>query len=204
MSRPKIPKPSLCSMSSKRKLVLATAATALVVAAALLGPHNPDGGTQSDESREFASMELELRGGQLFVPGEAMPFDGKLVAKYADGSLRIEIEIRDGRANGSSRGWFENGQQEIEENFVAGVSTGTRTRWHANGTKMSEAKIVGGKIEGTFLKWHDNGRLAARAEMVGGKPEGISEAWDRDGRRTARVELKDGEIVGGHQEDEDV
>jgi antitoxin component YwqK of YwqJK toxin-antitoxin module len=148
------------------------------------------------ELRELTRDQLELReNGVLCVIGENEAFDGILVEYYPGMKKRIAIEISAGRAHGVSRGWYENGQQEVEERFIEGVSNGRRTRWHENGTKKSESQIVGGVIMGMFTKWHDNGQRAAEVTMLDGKADCLSQSWYRSGTLKSRVELRAGEIV---------
>jgi antitoxin component YwqK of YwqJK toxin-antitoxin module len=145
--------------------------------------------------REMTRDQLELREEELFVKGESEAYDGALVAFFPENVCKLKVEIRDGKSHGISRGWYENGQQEVEEYFSQGVSQGKRTRWFNNGSIKSEAIIVDGKISGTFRKWHDNGNKAAEAQFVEGTAHGISQGWDRDGKLKSRVVLKEGEIV---------
>lgn len=145
----------------------------------------PDGG-------ERVRSGLDLREGLLHVQGESQPFTGTLVENYTKDARKLEIPIREGKANGLSRGWFENGQQEVEETFLDGVSHGLRTRWYPDGRKKSEALISAGTMTGRFREWHSNGQKAAEVEMVDGQPHGPAEAWHPSGRLKSRVELDHG------------
>lgn len=144
---------------------------------------------------EVTRDQLELRDGLLYRKSTDQIFNGTLVSRYDADQLQTAMEIRKGKLHGPSRGYYENGQQEVDETFVKGVSHGKRTRWYANGQIKSLAEIIDGRIEGTFIKWHPNGQKSAQVEMVGGKPDGLSEAWYESGARKARVVMKEGEIV---------
>lgn len=136
--------------------------------------------------------ELDLRNGLLYLQGETRPFTGILVENYAKDSRKLEIPIREGRANGLSRGWFENGQKEVEETFVGGVAHGPRRRWHENGAIKSESTIHDGILAGRFVQWHGNGQMAADVTMVQGQPHGPAHAWHASGRLKSRVALDHG------------
>ena len=177
-------------MSNKLKviLLLALLATAIVV----FWPHQDDAAITGERTRD----QLELREGDvLFVKETNEIFNGLLVEYYPDKVKKVAIEVTEGKPHGVSRGWYDNGQQEVEEHFVKGLSHGKRTRWYDNGTKKSEAEIDNGKIVGTFIKWHENGQKAAEAKMVDGKPDGLSQAWHPSGELKSQVTLKAGEIV---------
>ena len=184
--------PTNSSASVSTKFLLSAAALIAVGVALVF-----DGGQRksSPPLRELSRSQLELRDGQLFAAGEVVPFNGTLVERYSPDQKRVAIAIRDGKPHGVSRGWYENGEQEVEEHFVAGVSHGKRTRWYEDGSLKSEANIVSGKIEGTFTRWHANGARAAEAQMRAGKPHGVSRAWDRAGTLVGRADLERGRVM---------
>ncbi len=146
----------------------------------------------STNGGDRTQAELDLRDGFLYLHESDEPFTGNLVEEYSPNSRKLEIAIRDGKADGLSRGWYESGQMEVRESFQKGVSNGLRTRWYPNGNKKSEASIVKGKIVGRFVQWHENGRMAATVNMIDGKPDGLAEAWHPSGRLKSRVALDHG------------
>jgi antitoxin component YwqK of YwqJK toxin-antitoxin module len=142
--------------------------------------------------QELTRAELGLQDGVLYAKGGDTPFNGKLIEDYGQNKRKLEIRIRNGKADGLSCGWFEDGQLETEENFVAGVSHGIRTRWFPNGTKKSEATIVDGQVNGRYVEWYDNGKKAAEAVMVDGKAHGLAESWYPSGKIKSRIQLENG------------
>jgi hypothetical protein len=141
---------------------------------------------------EWTMADLDLRDGVLHLRTGDEIFNGTLVENYSKDSQKLAIEVRNGVAEGLTRGWYDNGQLEVEETFVNGVSNGTRTRWYDNGTKKSEATIVAGVLNGRFLKWHLNDQKAAEVTMTEGKPHGLALAWYPSGRLKSRVQLDQG------------
>jgi antitoxin component YwqK of YwqJK toxin-antitoxin module len=139
--------------------------------------------------------ELELRDGRLYAKGEAEPFQGKLVENHGPGRRKLEIDISGGKANGLSRGWYDNRQMEVEETFRDGISHGPRTRWHANGKRRSLAQIENGEVVGEFLEWYDNGQLAVRLTLADGQPAGTVEAWYPSGAKKSRTQFEHGRQV---------
>lgn len=153
---------------------------------------------RSVEHRELTLAELDLRDGVLYLKDGDDVFSGSFVENYGPEFRKLEIAIVDGRADGISRGWYENGQIEVEEFFVNGVSNGLRSRWYENGSKKSEAPIEDGVISGLFRQWHENGNLAAVVAMQDGKNHGLAEAWYPSGALKSRVQFVDG--VAGEKE----
>jgi antitoxin component YwqK of YwqJK toxin-antitoxin module len=180
-------------MRTKREWLVLGAAVVTVVAAVVFWPGRPapESGVPA-RSVERTRAELDLRDGVLYAPDSEEPFNGNLVEDYGREARKLEIEIRNGKAHGRSRGWYEDGTQEVEETFVDGVSNGLRTRWYPNGAKKSEATIVDGKITGRFVRWHDNGQMSAAVTMVDGQPHGLAEGWHPSGNPKSRVQLEHG------------
>jgi len=142
--------------------------------------------------------DLTLRDGALHLRASAQPFTGLLVEDWRPGQRRTEVGIRDGRAHGLSRGWFENGRLEVEETFVRGVSHGTRTRFFPDGAKKSAVKIRDGQLADTFREWHPNGRLARETPLVAGVPHGEVRSWDEQGQLTGTARVEHGQRVSRH------
>lgn len=144
---------------------------------------------------EALRSDLALRDGVLYLHDNPKPFSGTLVENYAPGKRKLAIEIRDGKAHGVSRGWFENGQQEVEELFVNGVSNGLRTRWYENGARRSVEHVEQGKLVGQYIEWHDNGQKAVDMTLDAGQPNGVVEAWHRSGMLKSRSRMDHGKLV---------
>jgi antitoxin component YwqK of YwqJK toxin-antitoxin module len=165
----------------------------------------------AQDQSEVQRSELDLRNGVLYRRASSKPFTGSLVEDYAKGERKLQIEIRAGKVDGLSHGWFapDDGQVkaevaemkgprarlEVEEHFVAGVSHGLRTRWHLNGQKKSEERIEQGVVTGAYVEWHDNGQKAVEMRFQGGHPEGLAQAWYPDGSLKSETRFSTGKIV---------
>lgn len=144
------------------------------------------------EHGELTRAELDLRDEVLYLKDSEETFTGNLIERYSADSLKLSIQIVDGRAHGVSHGWYENGQMEVEENFTVGVSNGVRTRWYDNGEKKSEATIVDGVIVGVFTHWYESGSRSAEVEMKDGELHGVALAWFPSGYLKSRTPYVDG------------
>ncbi len=145
--------------------------------------------------RELAKSALILRDGRLYADAESTPYTGVLFESFPGGKRKVNIEIKEGKVNGRSVGYFENSQIEVEEFFTKGISHGLRTRWYENGNKKSEEHIEDGKLNGHHIEWHQNGNKAQEMTMVNGRPEGLAEAWYADGQLKSRAHFKDGKMI---------
>jgi hypothetical protein len=139
--------------------------------------------------------DLDLRDGVLSRRGATESFAGLLIEEWQPGQRRAEVAIRDGRAHGRSRGWYENGRLEVEETFVRGVSDGTRTRWFDTGAQKSSVKIRAGQMVGSFREWHPNGQLARETPLIDGVAHGEVRAWDPQGRPLGSALVDHGKLV---------
>ncbi len=186
-------------MNGRRRLIVRFAAGAvLAIVAGVVGTRSfwkTPPAEVSPPRFELLRGELELREGRLYARGESEAFNGMLVEDYSAGQRKLEIEIREGRANGLSRGWFADGQREVEETFLNGVSHGPRMRWHENGEPKSLAAIENGQVTGEYLEWYDNGQLATKMVVEQGQPVGLVESWHPSGARKSEVRFEHGRQV---------
>jgi antitoxin component YwqK of YwqJK toxin-antitoxin module len=144
---------------------------------------------------EVLRSRIVMRDGLAYDGPARRPFSGVVFEKFSNGTRQTAIEMRAGKVNGWSRGWFENGQLEVEEFFVDGVSQHTRRRWFENGQKRSETQIKDGQLSGSYVEWHDNGQKAVEMTLINGKPDGVVESWHRSGGLKSHAVLKLGNIV---------
>lgn len=152
-------------------------------------------GGRSRAPETAVRAELELREGVLFRPGADQPFSGLLVSEWRPGVRRTEVTIRAGRADGPTRGWFEDGQIEVEEFFRSGVSHGVRTRWYPDGARKSRVNVRHGRLDGVFREWHPNGRIARETPLFDGTPHGVVRSWDDQGNPAGTARVERGRLV---------
>ena len=68
----------------------------------------------------------------------------------------MEVTYKDGKPEGLSTSWHENGQKKVEATFKDGEFEGLRTEWHENGQKASELTYKDGKRV-SLTKWDKEG-----------------------------------------------
>ncbi len=143
---------------------------------------------------EVKQVDLENREGLLYVHNFKEPYTGALVETFPNGKPKLRIDIRRGKVDGLSRGWYENGQLEVQETFVAGTSHGPRTRWFANGQERSEEKIEHGVVTGPYVAWHESGQKAVEMTLRNGQPDGLALAWFPNGALKSETRFVDGKM----------
>lgn len=139
--------------------------------------------------------DTERRNGLVYLRDQHAPFEGEVIERYRNGTLKSATKFVAGRVHGWSAGYYTNGQLQVREPFINGVSHGTRTKWHPDGSTQSVARIVGGQLNGPFHRWHENGQLAQEVFLTNGVAHGPSRAWHADGRLTAEVRVQFGKVI---------
>lgn len=156
-------------------------------------------GCGSGEALPLATLdELDKGDDGLRLKTTGELYSGYLVEYYAGADtnqLRSRSLIRNGKLNGLSEGWHNDGQQQVAEMFIDGKSHGVRVKWHSNGVKQAEDTIEHGKLSGLCRKWHENGQLAEEMTMVNGQADGLARSWHEDGSQKGEVRLEMGQVV---------
>ncbi|MEI7729242.1 MAG: hypothetical protein WCO56_06705 [Verrucomicrobiota bacterium] len=99
---------------------------------------------------------------------------------HSNGSLRIEIQRRNGRAHGMNREYYPNGQLASEIPYEDGFQNGTAKFWAMDGRFLGEYTLNCGS--GLAKKWYDNGVLCAEVTLAKGLPHGRQKTWYEDGK----------------------
>ena len=144
---------------------------------------------------ELSRTNLVLKDGRLFQIGSTNPFTGMMLDHYPDGILQSRSTAVSGLLEGTSEGFYTNGQVQVREQFRSGKSHGTRVKWFPSGAKLSEAEVFDGKLNGLFRRWHENGQLAEQLHLRGGEPDGTSRSFYASGFLKGEAIHQSGQIV---------
>ena len=91
------------------------------------------------------------------------------------GNLRYEIYFKDGkRADGISKGWYENGQIKSEYTWKDNKHTGRYTWWYLNGNKKVEGNFDNNSFFGSWINFSPDGTESYEIIYKYGLP------WDGD------------------------
>jgi len=78
---------------------------------------------------------------------------------YPDGTVRSEINYRQGQLQGPTRLFFTNGKLKREIPFQEGLRNGIERSWYESGQKFTEVEYQNNLPKHAFC-WHVNGILA--------------------------------------------
>ena len=100
-----------------------------------------------------------------------------------DGYRKFPIAFRtfkDGKLDGLTTGWHENGQKELEATYKDGKPDGLSTYWHENGQKSLEGTYKDGERDGLVTQWYENGQKSSEITYKDGRKISVK-GWNEDG-----------------------
>lgn len=83
---------------------------------------------------------------------------------FANGQLRIEGQLKQGRRHGKWTSYYEDGKLWSEGMYHEGLDDGIRNVWHANGQKYYEGMFTKGKKTGLWRFYDESGALVKQEE----------------------------------------
>ncbi len=135
--------------------------------------------------------------GQIKSDGEVKDGkpNGKVISRYENGQIKSEIEYKDGKQNGKAITWYANGQIKSEAEYKDGKQNGKCIIWYENGQKELEDEYKDGKPNGKTVWWYDNGQKESEGEYKDGKQNGKAISWYDNGQKEKEAEWKDGKLI---------
>jgi hypothetical protein len=96
--------------------------------------------------------------------------DGVIKTHYANGKLKAEIPVKNGKRHGLVVQYFGSGKKHVEMNYVDGKHNGLTKRYYENGNLYEETEYRDGVMDGTRKKYRQDGRLSTEATFFKGQP----------------------------------
>ena len=85
-------------------------------------------------------------------------------------------------------GYAYTGEKHYETNFIDGKEDGLSINWNNDGTKLIECYMKEGKFHGPWKFWYsDNGQLASEGNYENDLKQGLWTEWEEDGQKTAEI-----------------
>jgi TonB family protein len=137
----------------------------------------------------FTSNQLVRSEGWEIQSSRRNQKDGVWKHFYENGSPKTETNYDNGVRTGTSKEWFENGQQEAIWNHGQGNTT-LQSSWSPTG----EAMVVAG--EGIYEDHYTGGEKHYRGPIKAGKQYGEWQGWFVDGTLMYKAQIENGFIVG--------
>ena len=100
---------------------------------------------------------------------------------FANGNLEYESELFNGKLNGTTTVWLENGTIFSTSQYSNSIPHGKWKRFHSSGALMFELTYVYGKKDG-YEKWyHENGNIKSEQYFKNGESKSAIVRWDQNG-----------------------
>ena len=117
-----------------------------------------------DDDKEYIEDKNKI------ISYKGVPYTGKMVNYYdkEKTQLQIELFLKDGKRNGLTTEYFENGSLKYKRNY------------------KDE------KRDGLFEWYHDNGQLREKTTFKDGNIDGLLKYYDEDGQLLSKKNYKDG------------
>lgn len=150
---------------------------------------------RTDVVIETNDTGLQLENGVLFY--NESPFNGLLVARYANSAIKSQLQYKEGRKDGYEKKWHSNGQLSQERSYAKGFKVNNHLGWWPNGTPKFEYTFNSfGTYEGSRKEWYSNGALMLHFNYADGKEIGNQKMWSDTGKIKANYDVVEGERFG--------
>lgn len=95
------------------------------------------------------------------------------------GKLYVESTFREGKADGVSKSWYENGQIKEDQTIRNGKQDGFCRGWYSNGQLKYERTYIDSKLDGVLRNWNEDGVLRTKFIFE----NNIKTVYVQDGRK---------------------
>ena len=151
---------------------------------------------------------------------EDKPFSGILIREFKDGSIRTEVEFKDGEVSGFAKEYYNNGFLKEELTMIKdGKREGTHTIYFENGRPEEIVEYVNDEPDGNKSEFYESGAIRSIEKRVSedkiefvsywqtgniyaegfknnkGKWNGTFKRYSEEGNMIKQIDYDNGEIV---------
>ncbi len=120
--------------------------------------------------------------------------DGK-----TQGQLAWEISYSEGKKNGTSRFYFEDGGEKKIENYKMGALDGQTIKYKRKGVLEKEMNYRSGLLDGPYKSYFENGNVQTELNYKNGKEDGEVKYYHENAQLALEGEYKMGVKIGKWQ-----
>ena len=145
----------------------------LVALPAFWAGGDPSGGTP----------KLYYSNGYYFTdPEQHHVYTGDYREYYENGTLRLEVSIKNGTPEGTYVIYFDNRRPHEVRSYRDGKLHGIWRTYDRSGQLLSEAEYLDGRKHGTWRIWDELGTQRYEMQYDHGRKAGTWRMWDEQGR----------------------
>ena len=134
----------------------------------------------------FGQAQQEADG--LYHDKSGKLFTGTCVEYHPDSVIRATIEVKNGKLDGTTKIYFNDGQLEEIRSFKKGMMHGKWEKWNHENIKIAEAGYMDDKKDGKWYVWDDNGTLRYDMTYQNGEKKGTWLMYDEQGKLISQKE----------------
>lgn len=112
---------------------------------------------------------------------------GKWTYFWPNGEVKAIQHYDKGLLDGSSQGFYQNGNKRWDETFVKGERNGERTVWFKNGKLKLTSHYKDGLLHGASVVYWWNGEMSSAGSYHRGKKVGTWKSWYLTGHQRGLV-----------------
>lgn len=101
---------------------------------------------------------------------------------WDNGSLRSDLNYKDGKLNGLAVWYFENGVKEQEANYINNKLSGVMKRWYASGIPESVSNYNHGLLDGKAITYDEGGAKTLEESYKNDTLDGPFRQWYKNGQ----------------------
>lgn len=109
-------------------------------------------------------------------------YSGEYREYFDDGSLKVEMNIKEGKPEGAYIVYFRNGKPNEVRAYRNGEFHGTWRTYNEAGLLIAEAEYRNNKKHGTWKVWDDSGVIRYEMHYTNGRKSGTWYMWDEKGK----------------------
>ena len=132
----------------------------------------------------FAQNDKVVQADGLFFTdaNQTTLYSGVFKEKFSNGFLKVEINIQNGKPEGTYILYFENGKPNEIRAYRNGEFHGVWRTYNVGGMLIAEAEYCNNKKCGTWHIWDDSGIMRYEMHYNNGKKTGTWYMWDEKGK----------------------
>ncbi|WP_075603338.1 toxin-antitoxin system YwqK family antitoxin [Saccharicrinis aurantiacus] len=121
----------------------------------------------------------------LYYTKDGELYSGTYVEHYPNGSIRLEMNVVDGKKQGSSSYYFEDKSKQEVRFYADNEMDGVWETWNEEGVKVGVASYKKGLKHGIWKIYDEKGTLRYDMSYKNGKKSGTWKIFGDDGKLTA-------------------
>jgi len=124
------------------------------------------------------------------------PVNGIVYDVYKKKKIKWEREYKNGKKNGASKEWNENGNIVSECHYLDGKKDGNRKFYFSNGNLFFEENYLNGNLHGAYTIFNKNGQLILECNFLDGHLDGEYKTWHNNGKLKSQTFFTKNELHG--------